>query len=182
MNLSALSVRLYTRICVAAVLALLVVPTATRAQLTISDDQTEAILTSEVGDILIEEGASVTIDQAGAVVTIDSNNSVTTEVYDADGDNVNATISNEAASNATGVYLKPGNSGNLEVYGSIFVGEMDTELDKGANNYGILVGDVSDPEVFTGNITLGEYTTFTVRGDQSVGIAVCSPSAPMAQI
>lgn len=151
------------------------------AQTTISTAQTTAVNTSTAGtgstadDVIIDTDGSVTLTTTGPAVIVDSSNDLTL-----DG---NVTI--EDVDNATGVEIQGGNTGNVNLNGSIDIIEDYTTTDTdgdlvadgpfatGTGRTGVLISGASP---FTGNITMSSSAATNVEGDNSYGIRLM-PSA-----
>lgn len=165
----------------AAAAPFLLIPAATQAQdngdaVVIDEDRTTPVRTSTADNgqpADVEINGDITLDDAGPAVAIDSDNSV-----DLDG-----ALLIEDQNGAVGVLLQGGNTGDLNVGGSISVTETyeaentddDTDNDgpfaQGENRVGILV---EGPEAFEGDVNLEAGGSVQVEGNNSAGLRVAS--------
>jgi hypothetical protein len=111
------------------------------------------------GDVTIQFGAGISVNQAGAALTLDSNNAI---------DNL-GTIQN-AAPGGIAVHILGGVTGSFLSEGQ--VGSIINANGGGTGNYGVLL-DGSSP--FTGNIILGTGNQMIVTGTNAVGVAIKAP-------
>lgn len=140
---------------------------AAAQDLVIDGDRTTPISTTEANpDATVDVSASgnVTINQTGPVVTVESDNDVT--VRNGGG------LTNEAASDAVGVYfdLNEDRNSSLFLEGDLLVGETAVDAEIGSNNVGVLVGTADQTGVLDGDITLGSLSFFVISGNDSVGV------------
>lgn len=145
------------------------------AQVSISDDTSEQILTSTAGadgtadDVTIDTGATVTVDSDRAGVVLDSDNALSLE----------GTVVSENVDGSTGVELQGGENRSYTQTGSIALTEdytaTDTDDDpfvdgpfaEGEGRTGILISGASP---FQGNIELAEGSSISVEGNNSYAI------------
>ncbi len=155
----------------AALPAAFIVSPAT-AQVVISEDQTDPIVTSIAGgDVTINTGVTVN-PVSGAIITVDSDNSVSSA----------GTLSISDSDNATGVDLQGGNSGDFTMTGgSIQLLEDYTPIDEdndgvvdgafaqGTGRTGILISGASP---FAGNVTVENTASISIEGNDSFGLRI----------
>ena len=146
-----------------------------QAQVSVTEDTTEQILTSTAGedgtadDVTVDVEATVTVDAARAGLVLDSDNALALE------GNVRA----EDINGATGVLIQGGNEGSYTQTGSISIVEdftpentdddifVDGGFAEGSGRTGILISGASP---FRGNIELASTSSVLVEGNDSFGI------------
>jgi Autotransporter beta-domain len=131
--------------------------------LTVSSTVTAPVLTSQAsngtpGNVTLDTSGRIVVSASGAAVTVDSSNSVLNQ----------GVIENDAQSGAVLLHLEAGNVGNITNAASAGL----SLTGDGSDNLGILIDGNG---TFTGNIDLESGSTFSVTGNQSVGLAVEAP-------
>lgn len=146
-----------------------------QAQVSVTEDTIEQILTSTAGDggvpsdVTVEAGATVTVDSDRAGLVLDSDNALT----------LDGTVRADDIDGATGVELQGDNDGSFTQTGSILVIEdftpTDTDDDpfadgglaQGTGRTGILISGASP---FRGNVELAASSIISVEGNDSFGV------------
>ena len=157
-----------------AALALLgVLSISAQAQVSVTEDTTDQILTSTAGEnggpSDVDVDATVTIDSGRSGIILDSDNAVT----------LNGSVAADDIDNVTGVELQGGANRSYLQNGNIFLSEdftgEDTDDDLfadgpfavGEGRTGILISGASP---FQGNIELASTSVVNVEGNDSFGI------------
>ncbi len=122
---------------------------------------TDPLDTATSGDITLESGDSIELND-GTAITINSNNIlVNNGLISIDGDNA-----------VVGVRAEGGNTGAITNAGSILLLNIADPETNGADKTGVLV---SGSGAFTGAITFDGGSLIDVEGERSVGLAVETP-------
>ena len=139
----------------------------------ISNERTSPVRTSTSGDVVITSSGRVTLTgQTGPAVVVDSDNSVET----AGGSGI--TIADQ--SNATGILLEGGRTGELIHRGNLTLGDSEfrntvpvneaiLDLTDESGKTGIQISTAGGAP-FNGNVTIAGGSTLTVIGNDSYGI------------
>lgn len=152
----------------------LLAPQASLAATDISADRTTPVKTSELGNILISDDGSITLDHGGTAVTVDSGNTVSLD----DGGYIKNTGGNDGD---TGILVNAGQTTDIINDGAITVTEDFTAEDTDSN--GIADGPIASAsnrygiKVASGTVSSGSIEntgTITVDGLNSGGIVVAS--------
>ena len=146
-----------------------------QAQVTITEDTSEQILTSTAGDegtpadVTVETGVTVTVDSDRSGIILDSDNALVL-----DGE-----VRADDIDGATGVELQGGNEGSYTQTGSISILEdfsqtnsdddpfLDGGVAEGEGRTGILISGASP---FQGNVELAAGSLISIEGNDSFGI------------
>jgi hypothetical protein len=136
----------------AAAAALLALPLATRADVTVSSSSSTALDTKTSGNITIDTNGSISVNNGGAILTLDSNNSITN----------NGTLSQGNSNNALGIQIDT-SGGNILAAGSGLLSTNTIALggDGGSNRVGVLV---TGGNHYYGNIVVNAVTAASVSG------------------
>jgi len=119
------------------------------------------------GNIVVEEDATISIDQDGPILTLDSSNEIDVQL--------GAELENENRTDAVGILIQPGGAnitGLLALSGSVTVGDTSVISSQGARNYGLRVGTEAGTGAFLGDIILNPTATILVFGDDSIGVEI----------
>ncbi|GGX61456.1 autotransporter protein [Litorimonas cladophorae] len=145
------------------------------AQVSVTDDTSEQILTSTAGangapsDVTVDASATVTVDSSRAGVVVDSDNALI----------LDGIVTSDGVNGSTGVELQGGDNRSYTQTGSIRLIEdfepTDTDDDpftdggfaEGEGRTGILISGASP---FRGNVELASTSSITVEGNDSFGI------------
>ena len=146
------------------------------AQTAIDTETTTPLSTSSSDDTTITEDGTITLtDDTGPAITLDSNNDVTND----GAITIEASGTTTGVDNATAIILQGGADRNFTNTGSVTVSDnfapSDTDDDalldgpfaQGSGRTGILISGASP---FEGNVTLGDGSTVTVEGNNSIAI------------
>ena len=146
-----------------------------QAQVSITEDTSEQILTSTAGgggtadDVTVDTGVTVTVDSDRAGIIVDSDNDLV----------LDGGISAENIDGATGVELQGGNEGSYTQTGSISLVEDFVQEDTDDDPFldgGVAVGEgrtgilISGASPFQGNVELAEGSLINIEGNDSFGI------------
>ena len=146
-----------------------------QAQVSVTEDTSEQILTSTAGDggvpddVTVDAAATVTVDSDRAGLVLDSNNSLT----------LDGAVRADDVNGATGVELIGGNTGSYTQTGSISLVEDFTAEDTDDDPFqdgGFAVGEgrtgilISGGSPFEGNVELAASSTISIEGNDSFGI------------
>ena len=146
-----------------------------QAQVTISEDTSDQILTSTAGDdggpadVTVENGVTVTVDSDRSGIILDSDNNLV----------LDGIVSAEDINGATGVELQGGNQGSFTQTGSISLTEDFTQENTDDDPFtdgGVAIGEgrtgilISGASPFQGNVELAAGSIIDIEGNDSFGI------------
>lgn len=145
------------------------------AQVSVTDDTSEQILTSTAGanntpsDVTVDATATVTVDGERAGIILDSDNALV----------LDGSVTSDDINNSTGVELQGGDNRSYTQSGSIRLLEDFTATDTDDDPFtdgGVAVGEgrtgilISGASPFRGNIELASGSIVAVEGNDSYGI------------
>lgn len=136
----------------AAAAALLALPLATRADVTISSSSSSALDTKTNGNITIDTNGSISVNNGGAILVLNSNNSIVN----------NGTLSQGNSNNALGIEIDT-STGNILAAsdGLLSTNTISLGGDGGSNRVGVLV---TGGNHYYGNIVLNAVTAAGING------------------
>lgn len=171
--------RLLSQTTLCSALAFSVTGLAAHAQVEITDDRTEGVSTSTAdngspADVTVTSDGSITVT-TGPAVTVDSDNDV----------DVAGALRSEDSDDTTGILIQGGNTGSVNLSGTISLTEdftpEDTDDDavvdgpfaQGSGRTGILISGASP---FTGDVTAASGSTILVESNDGAGIQLANMS------
>ena len=146
-----------------------------QAQVSVTEDTSDQILTSTAGedgtpaDVTVDEEATVTIDSERAGILLDSDNALV----------LNGIVASDDIDNVTGVELQGGANRSFTQTGNILLQEDFTPEDTDDDPFidgGFAIGEgrtgilISGASPFQGNVELGVTSVVFIDGNDSFGI------------